>query len=742
MQLNEYPNTPDGHSAAANHVFNGSDGVLVAVLEKVLSHLDVGVTQEMADPARRTAIAIRSSQLPQRSLLPLVNLIKVTYKFYSNDGLSTPLPVQVLIDAISAFVCEASNMELRPKVQPSFQPTPLKTNSSSHMQLSNSHATIDPMLEIELSDHLWTSDHSFFDQFFPKIDGIPLPDEFPTSPTEHSVCQWFMDYQERLASLFKPLSKTTWATSGQRPLCQQESSLKPDLFTYHNHDDHNHDVNVNESESAKYSWSRVVVVGELKQRTIAMRDLNKSLIVQLANYQRQVFAHQPGRRFAHGFTLVNDKMRCWVFTRSGGVVSPRLTLTDPNDLNIFCRVFYGYLHNSDLGLFGHDNPSLATLDVGGKVYKLGESIINRPAIVSRGTACWTTANNGLVLKNAWRYSERTSEGDLLQQATEKNVKGIAVYVGHMDGECVQDIFKNVQIKEVIPFNKGVKRTAQESSQSTTKRPKVSKSSQYPSRSLGVGSLGSELVPIPVIAGIPNRVQTWLVTHRGYPITDYDKNALVLLRSMRDAIRGHRSLLTDGGILHRDISINNIMMTVDPLSSCKDTQAPRKDGFHGFLIDLDLAIYIDRRNNSGAPERIGTYEFLSIDLLNGAADHCFYDDLQSFFFVMLWLVYDHEHGKELQAWSASEKVAANQKKVQAGYQSDFNKVLEGFKQMDGLSEVQKLLTEFRALLWPQSVRLPEIEREDLERLKDNLYDGIDKAFKEGISKLELVSAPPI
>jgi len=56
-----------------------------------------------------------------------------------------------------------------------------------------------------------------------------------------------------------------------------------------------------------------------------------------------------------------------------------------------------------------------------------------------------------------------------------------------------------------------------------------------------------------------------------------KTTTELLECLRDAIKVHRSLFTDGKILHRDISENNIIIT-DP---------GKADGFKGMLIDLDL-----------------------------------------------------------------------------------------------------------------------------------------------------------
>ena len=49
----------------------------------------------------------------------------------------------------------------------------------------------------------------------------------------------------------------------------------------------------------------------------------------------------------------------------------------------------------------------------------------------------------------------------------------------------------------------------------------------------------------------------------------------------------------------------------------------------FLIDLDLAIKIDRNSTSGAPSKTGTKVFIAIGALY-REDHNFMHDLESFF----------------------------------------------------------------------------------------------------------------
>ncbi|PQE34074.1 serine threonine- kinase sgk2 protein [Rutstroemia sp. NJR-2017a WRK4] len=122
----------------------------------------------------------------------------------------------------------------------------------------------------------------------------------------------------------------------------------------------------------------------------------------------------------------------------------------------------------------------------------------------------------------------------------------------------------------------------------------------------------------------NRVNYCLVTSpAGRPLRKYH-SVRELLEVLRDAIRGHRSLLEDGKILHRDISENNIIIT----------ELPAEGDPKGRLIDLDLAKELDSIP-SGARHRTGTMQFMAIEVLEGNG-HTYRHDLESFFYVFLWM----------------------------------------------------------------------------------------------------------
>jgi serine/threonine protein kinase len=115
----------------------------------------------------------------------------------------------------------------------------------------------------------------------------------------------------------------------------------------------------------------------------------------------------------------------------------------------------------------------------------------------------------------------------------------------------------------------------------------------------------------------------VVSPAGRVISDF-RTVRELLESMRDAIKAHQPLYKTGNILHRDISSNNIIITKPDVA----------DGYKGMLIDLDLAKERDS-GPSGARHQTGTMQFMAVEVLR-KADHTYRHDLESFFYVLLWM----------------------------------------------------------------------------------------------------------
>ena len=120
-----------------------------------------------------------------------------------------------------------------------------------------------------------------------------------------------------------------------------------------------------------------------------------------------------------------------------------------------------------------------------------------------------------------------------------------------------------------------------------------------------------------------------------------EDLIMNIENIADLILGHESLLNTG-ILHRDISIGNIML--------------RENEDDGFLIDADLGIRTGSDRASGAPGKTGTKAFMAIGALLDEP-HSFMHDLESFFWVPFWICIhwngpgqERRKGKEFEDWN--------------------------------------------------------------------------------------------
>ncbi|KAG2108560.1 hypothetical protein BD769DRAFT_1306910, partial [Suillus cothurnatus] len=93
----------------------------------------------------------------------------------------------------------------------------------------------------------------------------------------------------------------------------------------------------------------------------------------------------------------------------------------------------------------------------------------------------------------------------------------------------------------------------------------------------------------------------------------------LVEAVRDALLAHKDAYEKAGILHRDLSIGNIVIFRGK----------------GILIDWDLAKSISTKGPRQST-RTGTWQFMSAYLVqNQNAPHIVEDDLESSLYVVLW-----------------------------------------------------------------------------------------------------------
>jgi hypothetical protein len=239
----------------------------------------------------------------------------------------------------------------------------------------------------------------------------------------------------------------------------------------------------------------------------------------------------------------------------------------------------------------------------------------------------------------------------------------------------------------------------------------------------------------------NRIHCCLVVSpAGRPLHAY-RSVRELLEALRDAIAGHRSLLENGNILHRDISENNIIIT--------DHTA--KGDSKGRLIDLDLAKELDSMP-SGASHRTGTMQFMAIEVLQGKG-HTYRHNLESFFYVFIWLCirYGHEEaGDRLEAAGANES-KPNKRRVRPAktsilrgwYTGTYAEIanikrghMVGFEDVTAqfapeFTNLKDLAEDLRDVLFPIRGKLFTGTYKD----RNIMYGGMINAFNKAITHLE-------
>ncbi len=318
-------------------------------------------------------------------------------------------------------------------------------------------------------------------------------------------------------------------------------------------------------------------------------------------------------------------MRIWVFDRLGGMAGERFDINEDGLQFVSTILGFLWMNEEDLGL----DPTIITkggqryieIERNGQTERfIVDGLMKRaPCVAGRATTCWKAHREDdpripFVIKDSWQYTERMEEGEMLREATQRNVANMARYYHH---ETVRvrgtedDIRANVRkgLDVTTASNYRPERsilsptTASSSRQgrnhSMAGRKRLSSRTDAP---LPPSKRSCSVSPVKASSSsLPNRV------HRRIILRDYGKaiykasSRSTLLAALEGCIEGHESLRREACLLHRDISINNLMVNEDD----------NNPSWPSFLIDLDLAIKEQREGASGAKGKTGTRAFMAI-----------------------------------------------------------------------------------------------------------------------------------
>ncbi|EDN05678.1 predicted protein [Histoplasma mississippiense (nom. inval.)] len=569
-------------------------------------------------------------------------------------------------NAVLSLIDTVTRVTTPPRPISSIQQTPWLRNTSSFVNSTEYRKHVDFVLKEELGE-IHVDIPGFFDAYFGNIAQLtaasqavlegckrgdnPLYGEeegwrgWPELAAEKDVLGWLANIIAELVRLAEA-QEPSWKID-RRPLAQPSQPLQGSIA------ERKLDIGFVDdptaTEDSRCRWSQILVPGELKNDP--KYDRKSGAWFDLGRYSREVLSAQDTRRFVLGFTLCGPFLRLWNFDRLGGIASEEFNINQ--DGLQFVSVVLGFLLMSREQL-GFD-PTIVTTGTeryieiekdGTRERLIIDGIVGRARCVAgRATTCWKAhcetdkSRTPLVVKDSWQYPERTEEGELLREAMAKGVKNVARYYHHetvrMDGKVddVLAIRKGLSIPtkdEKGGFKATVRRSRSQRGQKsqgstagqkrssdcvdTALPPPPSKRTQSSSPSKPAG--GSTQL---------NRV------HRRVVIRDYGKpiyqssSKAVLLAALAGCIEGYMSLHDEAGLIQCDVSPRNLMVNED-----KDNPS-----WPAFLIDLDLAIRVQRDASSGARGKTGTRAFMAIGVLYGEK-HCFMHDLESFFWVLFWI----------------------------------------------------------------------------------------------------------
>ncbi|KAG7085459.1 hypothetical protein E1B28_003020 [Marasmius oreades] len=110
---------------------------------------------------------------------------------------------------------------------------------------------------------------------------------------------------------------------------------------------------------------------------------------------------------------------------------------------------------------------------------------------------------------------------------------------------------------------------------------------------------------------------------GRDLTHFDTTGEIV-SAISDAMQAHQGAYQDAKIIHRDVSVGNILILADG---------------KGVLIDWDLSKSLEQQGGPRQKQRTGTWQFMSAKLLanTSAPVHELADDLESFYHVLVWVV---------------------------------------------------------------------------------------------------------
>ncbi|KAJ7220158.1 hypothetical protein GGX14DRAFT_515551, partial [Mycena pura] len=325
-------------------------------------------------------------------------------------------------------------------------------------------------------------------------------------------------------------------------------------------------------------------------------------------YSRETFIQQPNRKFVYATMLTARDIRVLRFDRAGCYYSQKI---DYHANAVFFVKLVLLLSSFDEAVLGFDTsmywengrrkmkitpPEIFNKTTKELVFELEDKpLFSRRTIRSRGTVCWVGTYNDeqYIVKDYWRADGRLCESEFLRGLV--NIKGVGQMLTYVDD------------RDSIKLGRGLESMISDSG-----------------------------------APVADRSFMRVVVQKYGETLEKATSAHHLLCAVRDIVEGHRDSLLKVDTLHRDLSFNNLLLTLPADDAC------------GVIIDWDMAtgmtdLVREQGRGTDGDLRTGTMPYQSVKMLHGdprLSHHDHMDDLESIFYVLCYVLFSHDTSGKL------------------------------------------------------------------------------------------------
>jgi len=474
----------------------------------------------------------------------------------------------------------------------------------------------------------------------------------------------------------------------------------------------------------------VLVVGLLQTDVDPLR--KDESMFRFCELAMKTFTARPDRRFLHAFHVHNSILEMWTFDRAGAYSGEMFDIEEnPHYLtHIFGR--YMSMDDNEIGLNpvlqkdGHEvflklkgYPQASN----GRISIEKVAFVKQDYLVGPGTTCFKAPGNSelagapdMVVKFAWSQNTTCVEKELLEFVNSRNVRGIMKLEAYEDLGDIAQLRQGLQFEQPYTFSSFHLEPENLCRDETLPGTAVSPSSP---ETVDDSRVEEEAAP-----KFENLRFDCIVTSPLGRALDTFSSIPELLTVLRDVVHALRSLYLKANILHRDISPHNIIITTG--------EADNSDASSGFLIDLDLAL--DLSNPPVERRLMGSQGFMAIGILGGD-DHTYRHDLESVFYVFLWMAICHDgttsahvpKESRLNTWLGSDFLAAFFAKRKHMQPEEFSRLIEEECTERFLSYLP-LANTMHHLLFPVRNGRMFIGTDEESESVDRLYEGMIAAFE--------------